>query len=146
MKKYTIFYLGLLTAGLIFLGFTYGQNYLFNKVRELTVKEYCQMLYDVPANIWESLNPKDIRKLAKEIRQSNTNSEELMDSGENVARAVDKIAEAIDEAYKSDAFSNFLGSLASLGSLGLAVLDLTLAEANVKGCPNWQAPPTEIPA
>jgi hypothetical protein len=145
LKKYGIFSLGIATAALLYFGYSYVQNYAFNKIRELTVSEYCQMLYDVPENIWNSLDPRDIKKVAKEIRDSNTYSEELMQSGERVAKAVDKVAEAIDKTYKSGNSSNLFGSLSNLGSLGLAVLDLTFAEASVEGCPNWQAPPTEIP-
>lgn len=145
MKKSGIFFLGIVAAILLFFGYTYAQESLFNKVRELTVQQYCRMLYDVPENIWQSLNPRDIKKLAREIRDSNTYSEELMESGERVAKAIDKIAIAIEQTYKSGATSNLLGSLSNLGSLGLAVLDLTFAEASVEGCPNWQAPSTEIP-
>lgn len=112
----------------------------------MTATEYCKLLYDAPAKIWEAQSPPKIRKIAQEIENNETNNPKLNDSGKNVAKAIYNIADAVEETLKDGISGDLFSALAGIGVLGVAAAELAVAEANVVGCDNWTPPPTDIPA
>ena len=112
----------------------------------MTATEYCKLLYDAPAKIWEAQSPPKIRKIAEEIENNETNNPKLNDSGKNVAKAIYNIADAVEETLKDGISGDLFSALAGIGVLGVVAAELAVAEANVVGCDNWTPPPTDIPA
>lgn len=112
----------------------------------MSATEYCKLLYDAPGKIWEAQLPPKIKKIAKEIETNETTDLALNESGKEVAKAIYKIAEAVQETLDQGIKGDLLSALAGIGGLGVAATELGVAEANVIGCDNWTPPATEIPA
>ena len=112
----------------------------------MSATEYCKLLYEAPGKIWEAQSPPKIRKIAKEIETNETTDVALNNSGKEVAKAIYKIADAVQETLDQGIKGELFSALAGIGGLGVAATELGVAEANVVGCENWTPPATDIPA
>ena len=63
-----------------------------------------------------------------------------------VAKAIYKVADAVEETFASGLNGDAFSALAGFGSIGIAAVELGVAESEVQGCDNWTPPSTQIPS